>query len=432
VWSHPQPDEGAWRLRAITGQLIHRNVSAALRAILSLLLMEAFLMSRLQKLATAFTALLLAGGAVYYWGMVREISVHTAAPQANTEVRVFGIGTVEAQTVSKVAFQIAGKIASINADQGDFIKAGVLLAKLDDDSQRAKLMKSAAAERQAAANLTKAQAQQNRAEITSRQKKSVNARRQQLAARGVVTPETAEDAQAAEEIADSDVRVFSADASVATALQDDAAAQRRVEEVLFNQHELRAPFDARVIARYKELGSIVNAGEAVFTLIAPESVWVRAYVDEALAGGLSVGQTAFVRLRSEADRVVEAEVVRIDQENDRVTEERRIYVRCRICESKHQLRFLGEQAEVEIVKRLVDSGLFVPLRFVESYDGRSGSIWVLKDGRLAKQRVQFGERLLDGRIEITTKLQPGIEVVTDERSDLREGRAARPNSRGGS
>src|SRR3954452_25085864 len=124
-------------------------------------------------------------------------------------------------------------------------------------------------------------------------------------------------------------------------------AQRRSDEVVLVQHELLAPFDARVIARHKELGSIVIAGEPVFTLIAPDLIWVRAFVDEALAGGLSVGQTAFVRLRSEPDRLVETEVVRIDQENDRVTEERRIYVRCRTCDQKHQLRFLGEQAEVQ-------------------------------------------------------------------------------------
>ena len=103
----------------------------------------------------------------------------------------------------------------------------------------------------------------------------------------------------------------------------------------------------RVIARSKELGGIVNAGEAVFTLIAPDSIWVKAYVDEALAGGLNVGQRAFVRLRSEPDRLFETEIVRIDQENDRVTEERRIYVRCRTCNPQHQLRYLGEQAEVE-------------------------------------------------------------------------------------
>ena len=63
-------------------------------------------------------------------------------------------------------------------------------------------------------------------------------------------------------------------------------------------------------------------------------------------------------------------------------------MRCRACNPQHQLRFLGEQAEVEIVKKVIPSGLFVPLRFVEGYDGRSGTVWVLQDGRLAKRRVQ--------------------------------------------
>ena len=81
--------------------------------------------------------------------------------------------------------------------------------------------------------------------------------------------------------------------------------------------------------------------------------------------------------------MVETEVVRIDQENDRVTEERRVYVRCRDCSPQHQLRVLGEQAEVEIVKRTIPAGLFVPLRLVEGYDGRSGMVWTLENGRLA-------------------------------------------------
>jgi HlyD family secretion protein len=388
-------------------------------------------MSRQLKSAIALTVLLLVAASIYFWRMVGEIAVLTAVPQANVEVRVFGIGTVEAQTVSKVGFQIAGKVVALNADQGDFVKAGALLAKLDDEAQRANLMRSVAAERQAAANLAKAQAQQSRAEVTYQQKKSVNARRQQLAGRGSVSQEAAEDTQAAEEIAGSDVRVVAADASVAAALQDDAAARRRIDEVLLAQHELRAPFDARVIARHKELGSIANASEAAFTLIAPESVWVRAYVDEALAGGLSVGQTAFVRLRSEANRLVEAEIVRIDQENDRVTEERRIYVRCRACDPSHQVRFLGEQAEVEVVKKVIGSGLFVPLKFVEAYDGRFGTIWIVRNGRLARERVPLGERLLDGRIEVMADRANEFAIVIDERSDLREGRAARPAAASG-
>jgi HlyD family secretion protein len=379
-------------------------------------------MTRIVRSAIGLAAVLLVVGGGYYWRFMREVAVRTVAPERNVEVRVFGIGTIEAQVVSKVGFQIAGKIVAIEADQGDFVKAGALLAKLDDDAQLAKLKKSEAAQRQAAANLAKTQAQRERAEVSYQQKKSVNVRRQTLVSRGSVSQEAAEDAQAAEEIALGDAKVIEADTKVAAVQQDDAASQRQLDAVVLAQHELRAPFDARVIARAKELGGIASAGEAVFTLIAPDSIWVKAYVDETLAGGLSVGQPAVVRLRSEPDSKFETEVVRIDQENDRLTEERRVYVRCRVCNPQHQLRYLGEQAEVEIVKKVISSGLFVPLKFVEGYDGRTGMVWILQDGRLAKRRAQFGERLLDGRVQITPDVQG--EIVMDDRVDLREGRAA--------
>ena len=344
-------------------------------------------MSRLFKFGAGLAVVLLALGGAYYWRFVREIPVRVAAPEQNVEVRVFGIGTIEAQIVSKIGFQIAGKIVSIEADQGDFVKSGAVLARLDDESQRAKLKKSEAAQRQAAANVAKTEAQRARAEITYQQKKNVNARRQTLVSRGSASQEVAEDAQAAEDLALGDAKVIEADTRVAAVQQDDAGAQRKIDAVVLAQHELRAPFDARVIGRLKELGGVANAGETVFTLIAPDSIWVKAYVDEALAGGLAVGQRAFVRLRSEPEGAVETEVVRIDQENDRVTEERRVYVRCRVCNPQHQLRYLGEQAEVEIVKKVIPEGLFVPLRFIEGYDGRSGVVWVLQDDRLAKRRV---------------------------------------------
>jgi HlyD family secretion protein len=382
-------------------------------------------MTRIQKIAAvaAGIGIILAG--LYYWRVEGAISVRTATVQNDVEVRVFGIGTVEAQVVSKVGFQIAGKIVAIDADQGNFVKSGTLLAKLDDAAQRAKLLKSEVALRQAAANLAKAQAQMDRARATFQQKKTVNARRQTLVARGTVSQEAADDAQTAEEIAGSDLRVVEAETTIATVLQDDAAAQRNIDAVLLDQHQLRAPFDARVIARHKELGGVANAGEAVFTLIEPNSIWVRAYVDEALAGGLAVGQTAHVRLRSEPGQAFEAEIVRIDEENDRVTEERRVYVRCRTCSPLHQTRHLGEQAEIEIVKKAVPSGVFIPLKFVEKFDGRTGLIWILENGRLSKRSVQFGERLLDGRVQLATALADNAYAVIDDRPDLREGRAAR-------
>ncbi len=383
-------------------------------------------MSRLVKIGLGLVAIALVLGGAYYWRFVREIPVVAVAVRQNVEIRVFGIGTVEAQVLSRVGFQTAGKIVNLGADQGDFIKAGAVIARLDDAAQRAKLLKSEAAVRQAAASLAKAEAQRDRAAATLAQKMTVNERRQSLSSRGSVSQEAADDAQTAAAVARSDLEIVQADAAIARVLQEDAAAQQRIDSVLLDQHQLRAPFDARVIARTKELGSVANAGEAVFTLIVPETIWVRAYVDEASAGSLAVGQPAFVRLRSDAGSVVEAEVVRIDQENDRVTEERRVYVRCRACNPLHHLRYLGEQAEVEIVKTVIASGRFVPLKNVEGYDGHAGTIWVVENGRLAKRRVALGERTLDGYLHVTEKLPDDVAIVTDGGALLREGRAARP------
>lgn len=381
-------------------------------------------MPRIAKYIIGAVLLLAAAGGLYYWRAASEIEVRVALPQTNIEVRVFGIGTVEAQVLSRVGFQVSGKVASVHADQGDIVAAGTLLAKLDDDAQRAKLLKSEAAKRQAAANLVKVQTQRDRADAIYQQKKSVNLRRQTLAGRGAVSQEAAEDAQAAELIALSDLKVNEADAVIAAVLKDDATAQVQLDAVILAQHELKAPFEARVIARLKEPGGVASTGEPVFTLIEPQSIWVKANVDESLAGGLKVGQTAYVRLRSESEHLVEAEIVRIDQESDRVTEERRIYVRCKACNPLHQIRFLGEQAEVEIVKAVIERGLFVPLRLIEGYDGRSGTLWLVENGRLDKRRLQLGDRLLDGRVEVKSKIPEGVALVIDDRPDLRKGRAA--------
>ena len=365
-----------------------------------------------------------AGGFVYVQRF-SPLEVQVAEPEKGVEVRVFGIGTVEAQTLSRVGFQIQGRVVEVNADQGDLVETGRVLARLDDAAQLARVRKAEVAGLQAETLLTKATAQKERADVAYAQRKSVNLRRQSLVDRGAVSKETAEDTQAAEEIGRADAAIAAAEVSVARASGEDAAAQLRLERSLLDQHILRAPFDARVIARLKELGSIANAGETVFTLVDPGSIWVRAFIDEGRSGAVQIGQTAWVRLRSEPDRTVEAEIVRIDQENDRVTEERRIYVRCRACRPEHQIRFLGEQAEVEIVTGVVPNAILVPGRNVDGFDGKSGLVWTVEDGRLVHRRVEFGNRLLDGRLEIRAGLPQGARVVISQIAGAREGRAAR-------
>ena len=79
--------------------------------------------------------------------------------------------------------------------------------------------------------------------------------------------------------------------------RDPAGAQLAYEKTVLEQHTLLAPYDALVVDRQKELGTVIKAGDPVFTLVAAGSVWAMAYVDEARSGAIREGQYAEVRLR---------------------------------------------------------------------------------------------------------------------------------------
>ena len=75
------------------------------------------------------------------------------------------------------------------------------------------------------------------------------------------------------------------------------------------------------------------------------------------------------------------------------------------------VRHLGEQAEVEVITRKVDQGLFAPLFALDAYDGRSGLAWTLEDGKLARRALALADRTLDGRALIVSGLPQGARLV---------------------
>ena len=72
--------------------------------------------------------------------------------------------------------------------------------------------------------------------------------------------------------------------------KEDAAAALQLEETLLAHHRLAAPFDAVIVARHAEPGTVVKSGDPIFTLIDPTTVWIQTYIDEERAGQLALGQ----------------------------------------------------------------------------------------------------------------------------------------------
>jgi HlyD family secretion protein len=364
-----------------------------------------------------------AGFLIGIWALYfSAVSVQVARPQRDVAVQVFGLGTVEARVTSKVGFKVAGVVVEVRADVGERVPKGALLARLDDREQRARVARAAAAVEQTQANLAKATAGLEKATANYANAKTINERRQKLLQSNSGSIEQADTAKAVQDAAFADVNLTTSDIAVARATIGDAKAQQQQEEALLDFHTLAAPYDAMITTRSKELGSALGAGEAVFTLIDPKTVWVLAYIDESKAGEIAAGQPAEIVLRSQPARRLAGKVARIEPESDRVNEERRIAVAFDTIPPNFTL---GEQAEVYITTVHLEKPVLVPEAAVIGLGKSAGTVWTVEDGHLRQHTVTLGHRLLDGRYEVTGGLPPGAAVVTAPLSGLRAGRAAK-------
>jgi len=374
------------------------------------------------KVLASIAAIALLAGVAGFLVVGQSVVVKTVNPEENVRVRVFGLGTVEAQVVSKIGFEVGAALVELKADHGDSVKKGDVLARLYDAQQVAKVAKAKAGALSAEVSIKKAEANVAKSKTILTQKTQVNRRRQELAGRQTVSAQTAEEAQKDVDVAQADVAVADADVEVLRSSLADARAQSQFEQIVLQQHVLKAPFDAVVVERLKEAGTVVKAGDPIFTLVAPETVWILAHIDESRAGPIAVGQPADVRLRSLPQQTFRGRVARIGIESDRVSEERRVWVSCLDCPAAFHL---GEQAEVFILVGTLPRALLVPEAAVQGFDGAKGRVWMIENGRLAHRMVSIGSRTEDARLEVTDKLDVGVRIVADPGLSFVEGKSVR-------
>ena len=357
-----------------------------------------------------------------WFAFFSPVTVSVAPVQSNVRQQVFGLGTVGARVQSNVGFKVAGVLAALDADQGDRVRAGQVIARLDAYDIEAQVAVAKAAVAQARASLEKAKADVESAAANLANARAIATRRKDLVAKGFKSVEEAQTTDALARVAAGNLAAAQAGVVVAEATVQSAEAQQAFQEATLANYTLRAPYDAWVISRNLELGSAANPGQSVFTLVAANTVWVRGYVDERLAGRLTLGQPVEIILRSNPGQLIAGHIGRIEIQSDAVNEERLVDVAFdQIPENVH----LAEQAEVIITTGTLARAVIVsPTAIGDLRNGR-GMVWTVEDGRLARREIEFGAELLNGRLPILDGLPGGAEVVAAPVSGLRVGRAAR-------
>lgn len=246
-------------------------------------------------------------------------------------------GTVEA-TEGQFGFQAAGRLESIAVREGDRVRAGDELARLDrseTDSRRAQALAQVAAVRAQLLELERGfrpeEIAQARAAAAAAAEKLNDSERDfdrtaRLFEGGAVSREALDKAATAASIArsqkaqaDEQLRLLEAGprkeriaAQRAHVAQAEAAV--RALDVLMANHVTTAPFDGLVTVRHREPGESVPPGSPVVTLMNPDDRWVRIYVPEHRIGEVRVGMPALIRCDTFPGTEYRGEVVFVGSE----------------------------------------------------------------------------------------------------------------------
>lgn len=221
-----------------------------------------------------------------------------AAPPTEDFVGVL----VPLKTVN-LATRIDGKLAKVTAELGAVVHEGDLLAALDAKLGKHELAMARAGYDAASAAKSAARVELDRArDRTSRRRDgAVGAGGRSLA---LVSGEEAAQAKFDESSGAAKLR-----ASSASAVQEQTHVAQAA--TLLEQHELRAPFDGVVAARYLDQGAYVRAGDPVVRIVSAGAMLVRFAVPEERIAGLKAGDPVTVQLDGTS---FEARIARLSPE----------------------------------------------------------------------------------------------------------------------
>jgi HlyD family secretion protein len=221
--------------------------------------------------------------------------------RGDLDVKVSATGTVEPVRIVEVSTELSGTIGNIAVDYNDRVKAGQLLASLDDAVPAKQLTRARAAHALAEARLREGRVNLALAE-------SERNRKQRLAERQAISERELEVAVGAFMKAAAQVEILEADLRIAAAEVDLASSN-------LDKTRIVAPIDGVVLRRNVERGQVIAASfqsPVLFRIAADlKHMQVKVDVDEADALAVRPGQAATFKGQGLRDRTVPAVVEKI-------------------------------------------------------------------------------------------------------------------------
>ena len=360
-------------------------------------------LSGLQRLRRRRTVALIAGGLLLLGGGAwslgfgrngnRDLSDYTVSAERGTLPGVVtASGELEAVRRVNVSPKRQGVLNALLVDEGDVVRKGQALARMDSGDLRDRLDELKALERQAQADYDARQADFRRREI--------------LFQRGAISAADLDDFRA---------RYLTSQAAL-------VAAQERIQQRSVESDDLliRAPFDGVITQRFAEPGAFVTptttasatAGATSSSIVElSQGLEVAAKVPESDIGRIRVGQNAGVRVDAYPDQRFEARVREIAPRAVKTDNVTSFEVELDLIGPAPDLR-IGMTVDVDFQTGRTTASTLVPTVAIVTEEGKPGVLMVGEQDQPRFQAVELGASS-GSQTAIINGVKPGTKVFID-------------------
>ncbi len=307
-------------------------------------------------------------------------------------------GTMTPQQAATQRSEISGPVVQTYVEQGQPVKRGQSLVRIDDTSLREALISTQSSARSAQLTLDNATRDAER--------------QQRLETAGAVAPRDVEVAQRT---------LASAEAGMADAQARLTAAQQQLDKTSF-----RAPFDGLVSERPVNAGDVVQPGTAIVTIVNPASMRLEGSVPAEQLASLKIGTPVIFTVNGYGSQTFTGRIDRINPTADPTTRQVRVYVT--IPNEKSTLvGGLFADGRVATESR---QGIMVPISAVDER-GISPIVLRVKGGTVESVPVQLGIRdNASEQVEIHAGIAAGDTLLANAAQGLAPGTKVRITAAG--
>jgi RND family efflux transporter MFP subunit len=367
--------------------------------------------------------LLVAAGVAWLVLGRQAIEVQTAQAQSPVANAAAGAvlqatGYVTARRQATVSAQITGTLTDVLIEEGDHVKQGQVVARLDDSQYKAALdaARTAAAASHALVSQYQVQLAQNERDAV---------RNEGLAVKGLVAKQVAEQSR---------TLVDSTRAQLLSQQRSAASADAQVVEarVNFDYCVIRAPFDGVITTKDAQVGEIVSPFSAgggftrtgVGTVVDMDSLEVDVDVNEAYIGRVEPHMPAEAVLDAYPDWKIPAHVIAIVPAADRG----KATVKVRVALEKKDGRIVPDmgvrvsflEKKQEAPQAQAPQGALVPTAAIAQRDGH-GVVFIVSGDTVQQRTVSPAASKIGDQSLLPTGVQVGDTVVVSPPEPLKDG-----------